>query len=177
MAEVTHEGETPTISDRGFAHWPTMPTSYGHAIDVRESSAASGPHLWLDITGRCHLEGAPEAHVSSPYGIAQGSAAAHLSLTQARELHHRLGVAIAYVANVWAGESSHDEAVLAPAIVPDRLPVTRDQAIRLFSEARVIDVEMADELAAWTFGGGIVLVLNHTTEPPEFTLGLDATDG
>lgn len=64
-----------------------------------------------------------------------------------------------------------------PAPPPDRLPVTRDQAIRLFSEARVIDVEMVDELAAWTFAGGIVLVLNHATEPPEFTLGLDATDG
>lgn len=71
------------------------------------------------------------------------------------------------------GEFEPSEYISQERTMPDRLPVTRDQAVRLFSESRVIDVEMVDELAAWTFAGGIVLVLNHTTEPPEFTLGLD----
>lgn len=101
---MASQDNTPEFSERGFAHWPTLATTYGHRIDVRESSAASGPHIWVDITGRCHLESEPEPHVSVPHGIAEGSAAAHLSLEQARELHARLGAAIDYVAEAWADE-------------------------------------------------------------------------
>lgn len=57
------------------------------------------------------------------------------------------------------------------------LPVSREQAVRLFTELRVAGVELVDDLAAWTFTGGVVLVLDHTTDPPQFTLGLDAPDG
>lgn len=39
-----------TISDRGFANYPTIPDAYGtHPARVYESSAASEPMLWLAL--------------------------------------------------------------------------------------------------------------------------------
>lgn len=60
-------------NDRGFLVYggTAVPTRYGHTIRVQESSAASGPHVWLFI------EGAAEA-------------APHLSLADAIEIRDRL---------------------------------------------------------------------------------------
>ena len=41
---------TPKQSNRGFAHLPAIPGAYGGEAKVYESSAASGPHLWLCVT-------------------------------------------------------------------------------------------------------------------------------
>jgi hypothetical protein len=48
MSPVTNP--TPS-NDRGFLTYAGGPikTSYGHTIRVQESSAASGPHVWLFI--------------------------------------------------------------------------------------------------------------------------------
>lgn len=35
------------VSDRGFADLSAIPSEYGGHVTVSESSAASGPHLWL----------------------------------------------------------------------------------------------------------------------------------
>ncbi|HEY3559695.1 MAG TPA: hypothetical protein VGL05_19635 [Kribbella sp.] len=37
-------------TDRGFDHYPTIPGAYGGEASVYESSAASGPHVWLNVT-------------------------------------------------------------------------------------------------------------------------------
>lgn len=50
----------PTPSnDRGFLAYAggPIPTTYGHTIRVQESSAASGPHVWLFISDSPLVEG------------------------------------------------------------------------------------------------------------------------
>lgn len=47
-------GETvpdPVANDRGFLTYTggPIPTDYGHEITIQESSAASGPHVWLFV--------------------------------------------------------------------------------------------------------------------------------
>lgn len=38
-----------TRTDRGFAHMPAIPGAYGGEATVYESSAASSPHIWLNV--------------------------------------------------------------------------------------------------------------------------------
>ncbi len=38
-----------TVTDRGFKHYEPISTTYGHVVKVYESSAASAPHVWLEI--------------------------------------------------------------------------------------------------------------------------------
>lgn len=84
----------PTYSSRGFAHWDPINASYGSEIDVYESSAAAAPHLWVSITGDCHLTATPREHPGVPFGIASGNSAAHLSMDQTRELIAKLQAAV-----------------------------------------------------------------------------------
>ncbi|MBS1722550.1 MAG: hypothetical protein JSS66_06025 [Armatimonadetes bacterium] len=49
------EDQPAVPSDRGFNRFPAIPGSYGDGdsyggVQVYESSAASGPHLWLKVT-------------------------------------------------------------------------------------------------------------------------------
>lgn len=37
----------PTITERGFKRMPDIPSTMGGHIRVYESSAASGPHIWV----------------------------------------------------------------------------------------------------------------------------------
>lgn len=37
-------------TSRGFAHYTAIPSAYGGEAEVYESSAASGPHVWLKVT-------------------------------------------------------------------------------------------------------------------------------
>lgn len=56
---------TPSVTDRGFQHLPPITGAYGGTVRVYESSAASGPHLWLAVTedGSARLDGeTTEAH-------------------------------------------------------------------------------------------------------------------
>lgn len=79
----------PTANDRGFLVYAGGPieTSYGHTIEVQESSAASGPHVWLFIDDSPTVEG------KNP----------HLSLEQAITLRAALDQFIEGVPNRWAG--------------------------------------------------------------------------
>lgn len=45
--EPTPEHLQVETSDRGFKRLPSIPSEYGGALHVYESSAASGPHVWL----------------------------------------------------------------------------------------------------------------------------------
>jgi hypothetical protein len=40
---------TPRVTGRGFKWLPPIPGEYGGQAEVYESSAASGPHLWLKV--------------------------------------------------------------------------------------------------------------------------------
>jgi hypothetical protein len=46
-------------SDRGFLAYAggPIPTDYGHDINVYESSAADGPHVWLSIGDSPRVDG------------------------------------------------------------------------------------------------------------------------
>lgn len=39
----------PEMNNRGFAAMPSINGEHGGEVDAHESSAASGPHLWLSI--------------------------------------------------------------------------------------------------------------------------------
>lgn len=43
------------VTPRGFAHLPNIPSEYGGHVSVSESSAASGPHVWLRATAPVDL--------------------------------------------------------------------------------------------------------------------------
>ncbi len=84
--------QTPLVSapivdnDRGFNLYGgrPIPTDYGHTITVRESSAASGPHVWL---------------ATSQNGA--GTANPHLDLAQAIALREALTQFIDSVPTRW----------------------------------------------------------------------------
>ena len=81
-----------TYSDRGFAQeLRDMPTECGHTVSVYESSSASGPHLWLDVIGSTHMASEARPRAGIPFGVAEGSTAAHMSVEQAREVHAAIG--------------------------------------------------------------------------------------
>lgn len=46
----TPEHLEATTTDRGFDHLPSIRSEYGGEVRVYESSAASGPHVWLTAT-------------------------------------------------------------------------------------------------------------------------------
>lgn len=55
---MSGHGQTPpaehlaaTATDRGFDHYPAIPGAYGGEVRAYESSAASGPHVWLSVDG------------------------------------------------------------------------------------------------------------------------------
>lgn len=80
MDETTKSGE-PTITGRGFKHFGPVPSEYGGFIRTYESSAASGPHLWVLIEcpdGMSLRDGATK------------DAAAHLTLENAEVLRDQL---------------------------------------------------------------------------------------
>lgn len=43
---------TVETSDRGFDALPPIPSEYGGDVRAYESSAASGPHIWLAATAK-----------------------------------------------------------------------------------------------------------------------------
>lgn len=53
---------TTTTSDRGFDAYPPIPSEYGGEVSVYESSAASGPHIWL--RAREAMRGQPEVEAA-----------------------------------------------------------------------------------------------------------------
>ena len=83
----------PEKSERGFAQFPEVECSYGSKVKVYESSAASGPHLWLNVDSRPWAN--PEHFAYKDNFAAQASA--HLTLDQARDLCNRLQTAIMFM--------------------------------------------------------------------------------
>lgn len=76
-----------TTTERGFqTYGGTLVTSYGHDITVRESSAATGPHVWLFIGDSKHVD----------------SHDPHLDLADAIRLRNRLNAFIDGVPERWA---------------------------------------------------------------------------
>lgn len=71
----------PTVTDRGFKHYAPAPSEYGGEVKVYESSAASGPHIWLSAV--C------PANLNDPSG-ASVEAVAHLTLDNATLLRDQL---------------------------------------------------------------------------------------
>ena len=74
------------LTDRGFRHYEEIQTSYGHEIRIYESSAASAPHLWLDVS--LTAEGAARS------GIEVCSATAHCTFDQATQVRDTLDTAM-----------------------------------------------------------------------------------
>lgn len=98
-----------SYSERGFAQYARdIPTGYGERVSVYESSAASGPYVWLNIAGRAHLDEAPTPHLDIPGGIARGSISAHCDLAAAKRVHAALGEWIAAVERDREVEAAHD---------------------------------------------------------------------
>jgi len=71
----------PRVSDRGFQSHEPVPSEYGGHVSVYESSAASGPHIWL--SAEC-----PE-NLNDPEGDTI-EAVAHLTLENAKLLRDQL---------------------------------------------------------------------------------------
>jgi len=71
-----------TVNERGFhGYGNPVETTYGHVVRVYESSAASGPHCWLDIAKHFDLGNGD---------IPRERATAHLNEEQARAIAARL---------------------------------------------------------------------------------------
>jgi len=70
----------PTYSPRGFKYMDPTPSAYGGHVAVYESSATSGPHLWLAVkeTAATRTEGTDT------------EATAHLTLEAATRLRDQL---------------------------------------------------------------------------------------
>jgi hypothetical protein len=68
-----------SVTSRGFDTYDEFRDSYGAEVTVRQSSAASGPHVWLFITGGAMV---------SPDHPNDGSA--HLTVEQAKRVRDAL---------------------------------------------------------------------------------------
>lgn len=71
----------PTITNRGFARFDEIPSTYGGSIRVYESSNAEGPHLWVRTESPVDL--------NQPWGDMK-EGVAHLRLEDARLLRDQL---------------------------------------------------------------------------------------
>lgn len=70
-----------TKSDRGFNRMTSIPSEYGGHVEVYESSAAKGPHIWLRAEAPVNLNNPQGDKVDAPI---------HLTLENARKLAEQL---------------------------------------------------------------------------------------
>lgn len=98
--------------DRGFASTEPVKTTYGADVQIHESSAAMGPHIWLKVDGEAHVKEGVEIEEYSPATMFKGrmipatrivkaDISAHMNLRQAEEIHARLGKMIEYAKETW----------------------------------------------------------------------------
>lgn len=76
-----------SVTERGFTNYDEFTDSYGAKVTVRESSAASRPHVWVFV------EGGETAAAPGTPGIEAGRAndgSAHLTTAQAIRLRDAL---------------------------------------------------------------------------------------
>lgn len=71
----------PTVTERGFQRHAPILSSYGGHVEVYESSAASGPHIWLRVES--------PADLNNPLGPSV-EGIAHLTLEDATLLRDQL---------------------------------------------------------------------------------------
>ena len=57
-----------TLSDRGFEPLDPIPSEYGGAVTVYESSAAEAPHIWVRVTSPADLN-SPEGAMTEGIAI------------------------------------------------------------------------------------------------------------
>lgn len=82
-----------TPNARGFHRYgEPVETSYGHKVSVYESSAANGPHVWLNVSKDFNR---------GPGDLPECDVAAHLSLDQAIAIRDRLTAFIDEVPERW----------------------------------------------------------------------------
>jgi hypothetical protein len=89
---------TTTTSERGFDHMEPIPSEYGGHITAYESSAASGPHIWLTAVAPVDL--------NNPNGPT-AEAPMHLTAENAWRLAEQL---MALVRNHYQGDARPDDA-------------------------------------------------------------------
>lgn len=89
MSEIKEE-----VTDRGFSHLDPVDTTYGATVRIYESSAASGPHIWMNC------EQPPPPY---PGALEQelGEVALHLNLDQAISIRDRLDYLIEKARREW----------------------------------------------------------------------------
>lgn len=95
----------PAFSERGFARFKTVTCEYGSEVKVYESSAASGPRVWLSIDDSA-WRSAAQKQKDCP-----GHSSAHLTLDQARKIRGELDAAITFMETRdrdWLGEDDED---------------------------------------------------------------------
>jgi len=84
--QISDASPAVTVNDRGFHGYADFETSYGQRLQVYESSAASGPHVWVSVTP-------PESEPTlTP---------AHLDTDQARALRDALDVFLREIPHRW----------------------------------------------------------------------------
>jgi hypothetical protein len=93
MTEITEE-----VTDRGFVHLDPVETRYGAIVHVYESSAAMGPHIWMNC------KQPPPAY---PGALPQelGEVPVHMNLAQAEAIRDRLTHLIDKAKREWAEEA------------------------------------------------------------------------
>lgn len=72
---------TPETTERGFKRFAAIPSEYGGEVRVYESSAASGPHVWLNAAAPVSLNEPDGPQVQAPI---------HLTAENARLLGQQL---------------------------------------------------------------------------------------
>ncbi|WP_328344656.1 hypothetical protein [Micromonospora sp. NBC_00421] len=106
-------------TERGFTILPDIPSQYGGWISVSESSAASGPHVWVRATAPADLNAPNGPMVEAPL---------HLTADNARRLAEQL---LLTVDEHYRADGTDDEAfmpvrpgdVLAAGLNDGRCPV------------------------------------------------------
>jgi len=83
---VSTQHTEPTVTERGFRHMPDIPSTTGGHVRVYESSAASGPHIWIRTEQPSDLNDPSSDPVE---------AVAHLPLEAAEQLRDQLTALIA----------------------------------------------------------------------------------
>jgi hypothetical protein len=66
MSETPEHLRPTELGNRGFVRFPTIPSEYGGAADVGESSAAMEPSIWLIATAPADLNRPDGEQVEAP---------------------------------------------------------------------------------------------------------------
>lgn len=76
-----------TLSNRGFKHMPAIDVAYGGRVSVYESSAADGPHYWLNVVTK-KSPGLPHSETIQ--------STAHVAIDQLRQLAEQIDFMLAH---------------------------------------------------------------------------------